>query len=188
MKSIAIEGLDGSGKTSAANSLVEMYENEGLNARVVATYRLANAALSGDIYPMWQNADEAGEAVDIVKSVISDETKKANKDDVDVLIFDRHWMTAFTEISDKPELVEKWGDIFVPTAYLRVNENLALQRSQNDLDKKWMGKDTFNEYFLKYESLLQSMGGHILGIYRNDNDVSIEQIARSIKWDLDIPR
>jgi thymidylate kinase len=188
MKCIAIEGLDGSGKTTVAQELQAAYEAEGLSARVVAPYRLANEAMGSDIYPLWKSERGAFAAVQVLKEVLSTSTEQALNEGLDVLIFDRHWMTAFTEIECKPKVIEEWGDSFVPTAYLRVDPDTARQRARNDTEAAWMGQHNFDNYAQRYSHLCQSYARHLLGIYRNDDDVSIDSIIRSIVWDRNILR
>jgi len=43
MKKIALEGIDGAGKTTVANLLKESFENQGLSVAQFAPFRLANA-------------------------------------------------------------------------------------------------------------------------------------------------
>jgi len=97
-------------------------------------------------------------------------------------------MTAFTEIGAKSDLVRLWGDNFVQTAYLRVAPEVALGRAQNDQQQPWMWRHNFDNYAARYESLCRDYGRHLLGIYRNDDDVSPNSIVRSIVWDANILR
>jgi thymidylate kinase len=188
MKCIAVEGLDGSGKTTVAHALQTAYEAEGLSTQVVAPYRLANEAMDTDIYPLWKSERGALAAVEVLKDVLAKSTEQALDEGLDILIFDRHWMTAFTEIECKPKVVEAWGNDFIPTAYLRVDPETAQQRAQNDNQAAWMGRHDFNNYAMRYSYLCKTYGNYLLGVYRNDDDVSIEAITRSIKWDMNILR
>ena len=133
MREIAIEGLDGSGKTTVAHALGAAYEVEGLRASVVAPYQLANQLAETDIYPLWKSDPGALQAVGILKQVLESCTAEAQEAGLDVVIYDRHWMTAFTEIETRPVASEAWGDRFVPTAYLSVDSATAERRAQNDL-------------------------------------------------------
>jgi len=188
MKEIAIEGVDGSGKTTVAHELARHYSKQGMQARVVSPYVLANEYHGSDIYELWQSEQGRLEAVDILKYIFSHETNRAQSDGIEVLIFDRHWMTAFTEIAGDEHAVSAWGDTFVPTAYLRVAAHLAHTRSQNDTDEAWMTKQAHQEYANQYESLCRTFGKHVLGIYRNDEDVTLAMLVASIEWDVNIRR
>lgn len=188
MKVIAIEGIDGSGKSTVAGKIKERYEAEGLRANVVAPYRLASKINGGDLYPLWENEIGALSAVRILKNVITCTTERAEDSGVDVLIFDRHWMTAFTEIADKPKAIEEWGDNFVQTAFLRVNPDEAIERAEGDSHEAWMSTEGLEGYANKYAELCKTYGQHILGVYRNDNDVQIDIIVDSIVWDMNIRR
>lgn len=188
MRQVAIEGLDGSGKTTVAEALMSAYEAEGLKATVVAPYRLANEAMGTDLYPLWKSERGALMAVGALKDVISTSTQEAEDSGTDVLIFDRHWMTAFSEIANRPSAIAAWGDAFVPTAYLRVDPEVAARRAQNDRSAPWMSRHNFNNYALRYNCLCRDYGRYLLGIYRNDDDVSIDSLSRSILWDMNILR
>jgi len=186
MKEIAIEGLDGAGKTSVAQELADIYANEGLRAHVAAPYRLAEKKLGADLFPLWRSDRGAEMAIDVIHGALMD-TQEEHAD-ADVLIYDRHWMTAFTEIAGRPELVARWGDTFVPTAYLRVDPAVARARAGNDETSPWMEERNFQGYAGRYTALCHEMGEHLLGIYRNDDDVTQAAIAQSIAWDARIRR
>ncbi len=188
MKEIAIEGLDGSGKTTLSYALAAHFEHSGQHARVVSPYREANQQVGHDLYEDWHDEERGASALMTLKEVIETQTSQAEHDNIDVLIFDRHWMTVFSEISENNELIELWGDTFVPTAYLRVNPDLARERANNDQDAVWMAPETYELYRLKYEALCRNFGKTMLGIYRNDSDVTIDMLVRNIQWDMNIRR
>lgn len=188
MKQIAIEGLDGSGKTTVANALQVAYESEGISAEVISPYTLANQEVGSDLYPLWKSERGALMAVSVLKNVIENSTEQARDRGSEVLIFDRHWMTAFTEIACRPRVISAWGNNFVPTAYLRVDPNVAQLRAKNDKSAPWMSRHNFNNYANRYTSICRDYGKYLLGIYRNDDDVSIDNLTRSIIWDMNILR
>ncbi len=188
MRSIAIEGIDGSGKTTVAEALKDELRGQGLCVGVVSPYRLASKEYGGDLYPLWQNEIGAKRAIGVLKNVLELTEVCAEKAGLDVLIYDRHWMTAFTEIADRPALVSEWGATFVPTALLRANPTLAQQRARNDCHEAWMSPEGLRGYAEKYEQLCSKYGQHLLGVYRNDTDVTPGSIARNIAWDMNITR
>lgn len=188
MKQVAVEGLDGTGKTSVAGKIATIYRADGLNVEVVAPYRRARERLGEDLYPLWKSTRGALMAISVMRGVFGDINREAQDKEVDVIIYDRHWMTAFSEIATRPELVEAWGDMFVPTAYLRVDPEVARRRATNDAAAPWMERHNFAAYAARYEALCDDYSEHLLGIYRNDDDVALSSIARSIVWDGQVRR
>lgn len=188
MRKVAIEGLDGSGKTTVSHALAEHFTAQGLHTRVVSLYREANAEFGSNLYDLWVDPTHAPDAIRHLKDTLERIETEAVASEVDVLIFDRHWMTIFTDIVDDPELVRLWGDAFVPTAYLRVQPEIARQRAVNDQHEPWMTPEAYSQYQQKYEGLCRQFGHAVLGVYRNDNDVSLDMMVRSIEWDMNIRR
>ena len=188
MKEIAIEGLDGSGKTTVVNNVAEQLKREGLAVQTFAPYRLANEFAGEDIYPLWKSDNGAKMVIGIMKKILRGVRTQALEEGSDVIVFDRHWMTAFTEIGSRPDLIHKWGEDLPPAAYLRVSPEIARGRSQNDIDKPWMDRFVFENYAARYDSLCRDFGQFIQGIYRNDDDVLPCSIARNIVWDFNIRR
>ncbi len=190
LKEIAIEGLDGTGKTTVANLLWFHFTAQEIPTAICAPYKDVKAEYGSDIYPLWKSDRGAEMCIDLIKGAIQTARQKALDDKKAILIYDRHWMTAFTEIAAHPHLVERWGDEFVPTAYLRVSPETARRRAQDDPDTQapWMQKRNYENYSTCYETLCRNYGQHLLGIYRNDDDVPLESIVRNIEWDTYIRR
>jgi thymidylate kinase len=185
---LALEGIDGSGKSTTANVLADMLTREGLTVATFAPYRLANAELGEDVYDMWHDADRAKHAVDAVTTVLDQCERQAEDEAVDVVIYDRHWMTAFTEIRDNPDLIKQWGDHFVMTALLKVAIPTAMKRCENDLDEIWMQQRELERYHVKFCALAAKYGKYLFGLYRSDIDVSPADLAHNIRWDMWIRR
>lgn len=185
---IAIEGIDGSGKTSTAHALATEFEADGLHAKVYAPYRLATERLGEDIYNLWQTPETAKAAVEVMHGVLDDCGIEARDEGVEVVIYDRHWMTAFTEIIHDPEAVEAWGQNFVPIALLKANPQLATQRQQNDLGADWSTLRRQVHYDNVRTCLSKRYPQHILGIYRSDSDVTVKALARQIQSDMRFSR
>lgn len=188
MRELAIEGLDGSGKTTVVSEVAGQLEDWGLAVQTYAPYRLANELVGEDIYPLWKSDNGARMVIGIMKKVLQQTRSQALEEESDVILFDRHWMTAFTEIGGRPGLMQVWGEDLPPTAYLRVSPEIARARSQNDRDKPWMDRVVFENYAARYDSLCRDFGQFVQGIYRNDDDVSPSSIARNIIWDFNIRR
>ena len=187
MRQVALEGIDGSGKTSVANALSEQYAAEGLSSRVIAPYREANSMLGHDIYELWKTKTSARLAIKILQQVFEESYETALAEGVDVLIYDRHWLTAFTEIGNDKDLVVEWKT-FVPAALLRVSPMVAMRRTNNDLDASWSNPEALSLYAQQFGIQARRNSEHMLGIYRSDDDVTPEAIARSIIWDMNIRR
>jgi thymidylate kinase len=188
MKEIAIEGLDGTGKTTIAHELAELYEHEGVLVVVSSPFAEAKKVHGGEFYHLWKDDSGALYCIHLLKDRIQHQREKAAESSADVLIYDRHWMTAFSEISTRPRLVQAWGDNFVPTAYLRTTPDVGRQRAHGDHAQQWMEEPEYKRYSSIYEALCREYGHHILGVYRNDRDVTPSQIATNIQWDMQIRR
>jgi thymidylate kinase len=184
---VALEGIDGSGKTTVAQVMVEQFAEEGIRAEVFAPYRAANEVLGDDIYKLWSTDEGAARAIDLLHQVMAEREAQALEEGTEVLIYDRQWMTAFTEIADRPELVERWTH-FVPAAHLGVAPAAALRRLRNDTDASWSELEKQHDYAVKYGRLALGMREHMLGLYRSDEDVTPEALARNIIWDMNIRR
>ena len=184
IKNVAIEGIDGSGKTTVGNKLAELLRADGLKAVTFAPYRLANERLGEDIYAMWSNPQSAKAAVAVLRQVFDDCEVQADAENADVVIYDRHWMTAFTEISTNPELVGEWGDMFVPAALLRVEPSVATERQANDASAPWSDASSQEQYASLYKDVAANNIKHLLSIYRSGNDATPACIARAIESDL----
>ncbi|MDB5185042.1 MAG: hypothetical protein JWN38_850 [Candidatus Saccharibacteria bacterium] len=185
---IAVEGIDGSGKTSVVEALAEQLEAEGLHVATYAPYRITNERLGSDVYKLWQSPDTASQAITEVQQTFAECETLAAEEGADVIIYDRHWMTALTEIRDQPELVEQWGDCYVPAALLLAKPEVATARQQGDKAEDWAQLESQRHYDAAYRQLVAEHFRDMLGIYRSDVDVSPEAIARNINWDLRIRR
>ncbi len=186
---LAIEGIDGSGKTTVCDELVRQLEVDGLKPVVFAPFRLANECLGHDIYELWAHNHDRG--VDILKEVIDVCEAKAEEAEADVIIYDRHWMTALESLEDCVDGDEYWelhGPDFVPVALLRVPIETALERRADELDDPWMQGDTLGRTAECYHNLSRKYGQHLLGVYRSDNDVTPQQVAQNILWDMRVRR
>lgn len=187
MRQIALEGIDGSGKTSVAKELQVQIAAEGLAVRIVAPYREANELLGHDIYELWRTKTTARLAIKVLHQVFEESFASAQIDGIDVLVYDRHWLTAFTEIGRDESLVSEWKT-FVPAALLRVAPLVAQKRALNDNDATWSSPESLSMYAQEFGIQAQHHRDKVLGIYRSDDDVSPEALARNIIWDLNMRR
>lgn len=180
LRQVGIEGIDGAGKTSVADRLEELLKEDGLKVSRFSPFRMVR----GDTYGLWKTDDGAHMAIDALRTVFRRCDEQAQHDGSDVAIYDRHWMTAFTEIADRSALVEAWGDAFIPTALIAASPESATARLSNDGESEWSRLDAQKEYAQRYHRLALGHYVHMLGIYRNDGDVTIDMIARSIRSDM----
>ncbi len=141
MRQIGIEGIDGAGKTSVADRLEELFTEDGLKVSRFSPYRMVR----GNIYELWKTDQGATIAIDALRAVFKRCEQQSTRDGSDVVIYDRHWMTAFTEISDRPALIEAWGDVFVPTALIAASPETATARIGNDGESEWSQLDAQKE-------------------------------------------
>ena len=182
IREIAFEGIDGAGKTTTISIVKRMLAQDGAQVEVVAPYREA-AAHHGDIYEMWQDKVGVGLAVRAITEVIDDAHARAIANGADVLLYDRHWMTAFAEIDDNGAAKLRWGNRFVPTAFLRVSPDVALARI-GETGEPWATRAQLGHYAEHYARLAFQYPHLLHGMYRSDTDVAPEAIARSIVWDM----
>lgn len=176
---ICIEGIDGSGKTSVANRLVRMFAEDGVDATVVSPYRIARERLGRDTYEMWRDNAQAKIAVETLRQIFNETSALPG-----IVIYDRHWMTALVEIGGSPELIETWGDIDVPAALLVIDPEVATARMENDHEAEWAQLDTQRRYDKSYRELAKSNFHQMLGIYRSEEEVTVDMLARAIKSDM----
>jgi thymidylate kinase len=180
IEKICIEGIDGAGKTTIANRLAEMLIKDGVKATVVSPHHLANERLGRNTYEMCRDNTQAKLAIQTLKEIFM-ETEQSTDG---VIIYDRHWMTAFTDMGNDPELVEEWGDTFVPAALMMVSPDIASSRIGNDLDEPWSQPAELEKYERRYTELARGNFKHMLGVYRTDADLTVEMIANAIRSDM----
>ncbi len=186
LKRLAIEGIDGAGKTSVAAKLASQLETDGYRVRVFAPYRLVQAHTGDDTYPMWQEPETAKMAIKALHKTFEECETDARAAGADIIIYDRHWMTALSELPAQSEQVADWSS-FIQTALLRVPIKTAIKRCSNDRDEPWMAVAELERYSIRYQALARQYSKFMLGTYRSD-DVAPEDIAETIKWDMYIRR
>lgn len=189
MREIALDGIDGSGKTTVAELLKSQLEVDGQRVAIHRPYHEAASLLGQDLYDLWSSDEGALTAIETLEQTFDQARESAHANGTDVIIYDRHWMTAFTEIGDKPHLVSRWKEEnFVATALLRVTPQIAAKRSSNDIDEAWMNRESLLRYDASYSALATIYGRHLLGIYRSDSDITPQRLAHSIAWDMQVQR
>ncbi len=191
---LGIEGIDGAGKTTTCEALVKCLEADGLQVVTFAPYRMVNEYLGEEIYNLWFKPDDCVRAIRVFKEVIDTCEVEAQRWNADVVIYDRHWMTALTAFEGNETGIDYWeqyGPEMVPVALLRVPVETALERRADEIKEgiaTFMEPDQLGKDAASYGRLARQYGQHVLGIYRSDDDVTPEQIARSIAWDMQVNR
>ena len=191
---IALEGIDGAGKTSVCNALAGHLSVEGYRTQVYAPFRLANERLGEDIYNLWFDINSCLTAICLLKDVIDDCENNARREGADVVVYDRHWMTALKMIEGRDTAEGYWGSYgpeLVPVALLRVPVETALERRADEATRFWtpyMDADQMGLDAAAYHRMTKTYRQHLLGIYRSEDDVSPEDIARNIAWDMQVTR
>ncbi len=189
---IAIEGIDGSGKTSVTEALAKHLGKQGLKTMTFAPYRIANKWLRADIYDLWSTMQGSFEATSLLKDVIYDCEDIADTHKADVVIYDRHWMTGQTMVeghSNREDYWHQYGPRPIPTALLRVPIETAMERRAEEVGYiAYMTPNHLGSDAATYARLAKENPQHILGIYRSDDDVTPAAIAKTIAWDMNIRR
>lgn len=183
MIEIAIDGMDGSGKSTIIKETKKSLVAEGYTTEIYAPYRLANQRiLEDDLYTYWSDG-RAGEALNIVQDTIIDCRDRSN---ADIILYDRHWMTAFTEIHGT-EHVNDWYVSMVPTFVMNAPPTTIKARRQSTLDDELTSSDVLlADYSKRYENLVQIYAEHIIGSFETDkihfdHKVPVDTLVDKIK-------
>ena len=154
MRTIAIEGINGSGKSPAIDLIVQRSSKVGIFAKAYAPYHLVREKIDEpDIYPLWR--ERPCEAVKLLHETIAEIEADARDQRLDLLIFDRHWLTAYTQAERNPCIAELWGDTFVPTILFTSPLEHTLRLSQRGYTMSWLQAENLTNYLELYETLYQ---------------------------------
>ncbi|MCA9309236.1 hypothetical protein KC973_02570 [Candidatus Saccharibacteria bacterium] len=187
LREVAIEGVDGVGKTSVATALAQLLEAYGEHTYMCNPFHTARALNEGvDIYTLWQTPEGASQAINLLKAAIEDERGHARRISADTIIYDRHWMTAFTEIGDNPGLVQEWGDEFPHTALLLdARSEEEQRRNANNHGDRWDAYEERERYKKLYRELSYAHREHMLGAYLITwIPEDFKRVARTIDGDI----
>ncbi|MCA9309237.1 hypothetical protein KC973_02575 [Candidatus Saccharibacteria bacterium] len=162
MNTIAIEGINGAGKTPAIQLTLESLASEGLNADTYAPYHLVREKIvEDDLYPLW--ADRPDQAVQLLHQTIDEIEADARARQLDVLVFDRHWMTAFVQALQHPPITRWWGDRFVPTVLLTSPISHLMRLSERGYQEHWLQAEALRQYVGDYDTVHQAHPQHFIG-------------------------
>ncbi len=162
MKILAIDGINGSGKTPCIDRVVTELTQEELNVQTVAPYHMVRKKLTlEDIYPLWES--NPAEAVSLLHDTIDEATAQARDNKTDVLIFDRHWPTAFTQAYRVPNINELWGNNFVPTILFTSPPTHAQRIAQRGYTAAWLQAESLEQYRQRYQHIYAMHPEHFIG-------------------------
>lgn len=188
MRELAIEGVDGVGKTTVIKELKGLLEADGQTVMVAQPYHEVAREYPGiDVYEALQNGRLAQTALDTVALMIGKAQAKAYDEHVDVLIWDRHWMTAKTEIERNRPRDGVWIGGKPMTALLDPDTEVSPELYDRMVDDKepWTAtKEIVDDYAQRYRQLAWSFRTCLLGVYRVDGLTTPQKLARAIRWDL----
>lgn len=181
---IAVEGVDGVGKSSVVAALAERLTpfSRPYTCNPYHTARRINGG--DDIYPLWATFSGSVKAVDLLKSAFSEERDKAAEADAQLIVFDRHWLTAFTEIGNDPELVEAWGEDMPRTALLIPTGEHIARVEDTDI---WDQPTEREQYKRRYQEQAWAHFPQMIGHYlmdRRNMDWSVEAVSTQIDSDM----
>lgn len=182
-REIAFEGIDGAGKTTVIELVKSQLQQDGLTVVSAAPFVRAAELLGRDTYPMWKDAVQSHLALKSVKLAVYEARENAEDSGADVLLWDRHWMTLWSDIEHDVCLKTEWKDDFPSVAFLRLDGATARRRI-GETCEPWATDAELDRYASVYDRLAFQFPARIHGIYRSDDDVSPEAIARSVIWDM----
>ncbi|NCU37648.1 hypothetical protein EOL96_01115 [Candidatus Saccharibacteria bacterium] len=182
-REIAFEGIDGTGKTTVINKISHRLEGEGVVVATAAPFARANELLGTDTYDLWTDPVQRHIALRAVKQATREARADADSIGADVLLWDRHWMTLWCDIEHAACLKLEWQGDFVPVALLRTEPETAHQRI-GETEEPWATLQELGRYAAAYNRLAFQFPHLLHGIYRSDDDVSPDAIARAAIWDM----
>lgn len=180
MYSFAIEGINGAGKTPTSHLLVEELEAAGLSVGTYAPYHLVRSKIDlPDIFPMW-NADPKA-VVDLLHQTIDEIEHDAEARGHDVLMFDRHWMTAFAQKDVRPEIPDLWGGKVVPVVLMTAPDAHTQRLAERGYQASWLQADELRRVAGVYEALYDEYAFRMLGKFVVESATQdLRPIARDI--------
>lgn len=162
MLEFVLEGHDGAGKSTVLRGVSETLTSHGFTNEVYAPFHMVREQIpEKDIYPYWNNG-MAEEALDLLREVIRSIRRGAQTSRPDVLLYDRHWMTIFSEI-DGTNLATEWDD-FPPTFFLEAPPSVTKAHKQFSYEVPFTTSDEqIAGYHRKFLGLAEKYSVHLAG-------------------------
>lgn len=179
MLELVIEGHDGAAKTPVALGLQERLQQVGYHGRVYAPFQLANQTVpEKEIYSYWGTRTE--EVIKILQRVLTEIKTEAVTDNLNFIIYDRHWMTVLREISGTP-YQQYWTD-FLPTFFMEAPPEKTQSCKRFSSACPWTASlDKITEEYQAYLRIAANYHQYILGHYLvNKNDQPLRPIIEEI--------
>jgi len=149
MLEYVIEGHDGSAKTPIAGGIKNNLTALGYQCEVFSPFHVANSLIDEpDIYLYWKTGKEKA-AIELLQKVVH--SIRVQNLHLDVLIFDRHWLTVLGEIDDREDLRELWVD-FPPTFFIEAPVQKTLECKRFSYETFWTSSNKQVGYY--YHRLL----------------------------------
>ena len=162
MKQLAIEGINGSGKTPALVIAKDLLANAGISSDTYAAYHLVRDKIEEpDSFDLW--ADRPEQAVALLHETLNEIEADARARNLDVLLFDRHWLTAYTQAETNPEIITMWGDRHVPTVLFTSPSHHLTRLAERGYPHEWLQAESLEYYRQLYDQLYERYAKHFLG-------------------------
>lgn len=184
MQKLIIEGINGAGKTPTINLLTNTLDDAGIRAATYAPYHLVRDKIAeDDLFPLWD--DRPQEAVTLLQHTIAEIESDARSKSLDVLVFDRHWVTAYVQSLKNPVIADWWGDNFAPTILLDSPTDHLLRLASRGYTEPWLQADALQQYVAEYDEIYQQYITKFIGkftVSRSDQNLQpiVDQITDTI--------
>lgn len=184
---IVIEGHDGSAKTPVARRVADALRDRGFRVGIRAPFLATNEMLAAeqassqgipidalsreellacDIYHLWQTPDGTLRAMALLSSVIERFRTAARNEGLDLILWDRHWVTVLAQIRSDAALLQHWGD-FPATFFLEAPVTKTMDCNRFSYDVPWTRDDaTLARFYQTFLDVVHDYPQHILARYR----------------------
>lgn len=180
MHILAIDGINGAGKTPTIEAVIETLEQSDIHADTYAPFHQVRETLGiPDIYPLWDTAPHT--AINGLVQTMDNIERDASKRGLDVLIYDRHWPTIYTQAYKVPDISDVWGDRIVPSILLQSPINHALRLSRRNYTAEWLQAQQLEQYIQRYEAIHATYPERFLGKFSvESSEQDLRPIAQEI--------
>lgn len=182
MKEFSIEGHDGAAKTPIAEQVKEKLQHLGLAVELYAPFHIVKDKIpEKDIYFYWGDNEKTKQAISLLSEIVNSLRKNAIQRGVDIILYDRLWLTIMVEINTRPELSELWT-IFSPTFFITCPPEKTINSKRFSFQVPWTSsKEQVQDYYDRYNEVAQKYSKYIIEQYRVEaREQSLEPIVDSI--------